>query len=1503
MNKKILLSIFLIFCLISLSQVSAEDNTTAVLDSIDEISDIEKIETNVEDMSESSTNDESQIISQENDDYLSLDTEEDVYFNASAKSDGDGSINNPFKYVTSNRLPYGCTAHFANGVYEISENCRLLSNDGSALFDVPTKVTFYGESTDGVIFKNVNMETIPFTVADNSQLYIYNATFDNCVIENRGRLEAYGVVFKNGVAIDHYYASTTTVTYNNKFGGAIFSPGSHYATYGSGMKTFLTLEDCLFMNNTAVYGGAIYHDYGTTKIRNTKFIDSYASLYGGVLATDGGSIEIENCEFINYGASGDAGGAIYAKTTNLTVKNSKFHNGYGDFGGAICELNSNLVIENTDFYNNSAKYEGGAIYIMYGSITLNNVNVTLNSALDGGALFVDNCSDVNLNKVKFDKSSAKRYGGTIFSNGMEISTANDVTLGESSAAIGHVIYHQDKYDYDIGYNSNYEMMVYNSSYNGVLPSSYDLRDYGWVTPIRDQQEGGNCWAFAGIAALESCILKATGKSIDLSEENVKNLIELYSAYGWKEDTNEGGHSEMTWGNLISWIGPVLEEDDVYDDYSTLSTLFDSIMHVQNVYYLPARTSFTDNDAIKKAIMDYGAISVLMYADFNSPLNYDEKTSSYFFATSSSGYANHAVTVVGWDDNYNKNNFPMGSMADTNGAWIVKNSWGTEWGDDGYFYVSYYDPVVFKKGEKNVAYTFILNDTVRYNRNYQYDIGGMTDFLYPTGNNQTLYYKNTFTAIGNDILTAVSTIFEEAMDYEASIYINDVLKHTQKGHSFAGYNTIPLITEYQLTAGDKFTVQFKISRVGGAAIPICEVVTATRLTYSEGISFFSTNGQTWNDLYTFTLDRPDIEHRYASQVACIKAFTRSTGETLSTSAEIQTKVASTNMPTIISALVKDENGKIVKKGFVTFEVNGESETVQIDNGIAEYTATFTSEGTFDVKVSFEGEGYKSSSATGKITVTKSEVKSTTISAPDVTILEGEDSSVQITLSDVNGDGVSNADVKLEVDGKTFTAKTNSAGIAVFTVNLAAGTYQATAKFEGNSNYASSTKFATVTVTPAESDNVNVKTTNNGDGSINVIVTDENGKAVTGKDVTVTIDGKEYKATTDSNGIAKITGLSDGNHNINVAVDGKTVTQQSSTINVNSSTQTSDKVSVEYSYNTDGSVNAIITDENGNAVKNTAVTLNVNGKTYSATTNNQGVAKFNVDLINGEYSASIAVSGKTVTSAPSNVKVVNNQKTTSNTIEAEDTTRAQNSAYDIQAKFYDSNGNELANKEVLFILNGNEYSVKTNDYGVAKFTNKLPAGNYIITIQNPATGESVNKNITIVKRITGNVNVKVDYSYTSKYSVRVYGDNGKVVGAGETVKFTINGKSVNVNTDANGYATYKIKGLLPKTYTITATYKGVKVSNKVYVKQILKSKNVKVKKSAKTKKFTATLKTSKGKAIKGKKITFKIKGKKYTAKTNKKGVATIKIKQNLKVGKYKMSITYLKNTIKKTLTIKK
>ena len=169
-----------------------------------------------------------------------------------------------------------------------------------------------------------------------------------------------------------------------------------------------------------------------------------------------------------------------------------------------------------------------------------------------------------------------------------------------------------------------------------------------------------------------------------------------------------------------------------------------------------------------------------------------------------------------------------------------------------------------------------------------------------------------------------------------------------------------------------------------------------------------------------------------------------------------------------------------------------------------------------------------------------------------------------------------------------------------------------------------------------------------------------------------------------------------------------------------------------------------------------------------------------------------------------------------------------------------------------------------------------------------------------KITNNKNVVVDYKGKVTFKVRVIGNKGKYVGKNEVIVMKIAGKAYKVKTNSKGYAS-KTFSLTPGKYKITTSYKGSTVKNTITVKKVLKAKSKTVKKSKKIK-YSAALKTSKGKAIKNKKVTFKIKGKTYSAKTNKKGIATVSFK-NLKVGKYSVIVKYLKSQVKITLRVKK
>ena len=256
-----------------------------------------------------------------------------------------------------------------------------------------------------------------------------------------------------------------------------------------------------------------------------------------------------------------------------------------------------------------------------------------------------------------------------------------------------------------------------------------------------------------------------------------------------------------------------------------------------------------------------------------------------------------------------------------------------------------------------------------------------------------------------------------------------------------------------------------------------------------------------------------------------------------------------------------------------------------------------------------------------------------------------------------------------------------------------------------------------------------------------------------------------------------------------------------------------------------------------------------------------------------------------------------------------TRGINSPYDYEAEFLNKDGTVLQNTDVQFVVNGKTYTVKTDDKGIARLTaSKLGLGTYNVTSINPVTGQKVTKQLSIVKRLVDNKDITMDFSSGKAYTVKVIGDDGKVVGEGEFIHLYVNNIHYVGKTDKNGIVKLVIN-LNPGKYKITAEYKHYKVANNIKVKQILTlvKKTVKVKKGKKLK-LQAKLKWSSGKAIKGKKITFKFKGKKYKAKTNKKGVAKVTIKKKvtkkLKKGKkYSYSATYKTDTVKGKVKVKK
>lgn len=1436
-NKSIVLfSVFLLLLMIVPSAFASDavDNQTVI--SSDEQIEISAV-------------DDGGVIYSHGEDTNVLTGSNDIYFNASAESDGRGTQSSPYKYLQYNRLTSGCTAHFADGTYELDSKKGIYSS-----------MTFMGQSAQNTIIK---FNGIAFNVGDGYTLTLKDLTLDHATVKNLGTVSATNVIFKNGVAVDD-----TSYGYDNAYGGAIYNyVSTDYYGYVTNVPKN-TLYNCTFLNNSAMYGGAIYLPYGELSLSNCKFINNSAHWFGGAIASDKDSkISVVGTVFENCRSVDDAGGAIYAFSTDLEVRDSTFNNCSANFAGAICSLNSEILISYSNFTNNLARYEGGAVYKMYGSGTVIKSNFTKNAALNGGALFSDNCTSFEIKNSEFASNAATGFGGAIFSNANPKLTVDGVTFTDNKASYNANMLNQSNFSPIVSSTNNYSLFVYKSLFNGTLPARYNLAENGFVTDVKNQQDSGNCWAFAALASLETCVLKASNKTFNFSVENMKNLIEMYSAYGWKMETNEGGYNGMPMGYLASWLGPVNATLDPFDDKGTLSPLLDSEMHIQNIYVLPARTSYTDNDAIKEAILKYGGL----YASYYHSAGYlNSKTNAYYDPYTGNG--NHAITVVGWDDNYSKNNFYTAPAGD--GAFIVKNSWGSSWGDNGYFYISYYDRVLFAVNKDNQAFTYILNDTVRYTKNYQYDVAGMTDYLI-TGK-KTVWYKNIYNATGNEAIAAVSTFFNTTVDYEISIYVNDVLQLTQNGrHEGSGYYTIPLKEYVPVAVGDIFKIVVKLANPqnGYAAVPISEQLSTTRCYYAPGVSYFSNDGKKWTDLYDYSASA--YSHTYNSQVACLKAFT--VADMQNTTVTLNNITPKVQEFSEIIATVTDAKGKMAKIGEVIFSINGTNYTAGVVDGVAKINVYFDEVGDYVISANYKNNGlYNGSFVQKTVSVTKTDVN---LTADIGDIVYGENPIVNINLTSVAGVNVT-GDVVLTISGKKYIVNVVNA-LAVFEIPevLDAGKYHAEVSYLGSEKYNAADGTADFTVAKKEiTMNVTI------DKDYRDITVNVNLSEKLDGNLTVLVNNTPYTLSyTNGTGSLIFKNLTYGNYTISAVFtkDNYQTVNVSENVEINSIKTVLEAENVVMYYKDGTRFAVVLKDINGNPLANMDVIISINGRDYVKQSDENGTASLGLNLESKNYTV--------VTTFGGNSKYFgtrsNNTVSILSTLISKDIVKYYRNSTQFYATVLDFKGNPLANTTVMFNINGVFYNKTTDENGTAKLNIWLRPGKYIITIFNLVTGEQAGNNVTVLSKIVENYDLVKYYKNASKFSVKILDSQGYPV-EGTIVTFNINGVFYYKETDANGIASLAIN-LRPGKYVITTMYGQYDVGNNVTVLPTLQTSDLKMKYldgSA----FNARVVDGQGNPLANQIVTFNVNGVFYNKVTNDEGIASLNIR--LMKGEYIITSIY-------------
>ena len=313
--------------------------------------------------------------------------------------------------------------------------------------------------------------------------------------------------------------------------------------------------------------------------------------------------------------------------------------------------------------------------------------------------------------------------------------------------------------------------------------------------------------------------------------------------------------------------------------------------------------------------------------------------------------------------------------------------------------------------------------------------------------------------------------------------------------------------------------------------------------------------------------------------------------------------------------------------------------------------------------------------------------------------------------------------------------------------------------------------------------------------------------------------------------------------------------------------------------------VLTDQNGKTLPNETVTITLNGVSYNRKTDANGTASIAINLIPGNYTASVLYVGKdnfTNTSSENNITVLT-------TILGDDLVKVFRNGTQYYATFLDGQGNPLAHgTNVTFNINGVFYTRQVNgSEGKAKLNINLNQGEYIITAYHPINGEMHSNNITVLPSIQSNDLVKY-FRNESQFVVTILGADGNPVGAGENVTFNINGVFYTRQTNESGQAKLNIN-LAQGNYTITTMYNGCTVGNNIEVLPILYAKDL-VMKQGTSDQFRAQLYDGQGNPYPGQNVTFIIHGIFYQRTTDDDGWATLNIKLSAAANTYIITSMY-------------